>query len=239
MQTVASRRVTALLGYVSLLAAAPLMAQIGPIQPVLITEGKAEMPHNRPDLRQDYTVPIDVYVAANGTVNNVVVSESTGDVQADGIAAALMRERKFLPAMDANGRYVESVVKVTVNMFMRNNRKVVRVTLKPPPLAAETERVRKLTCRDFIWEVSRIRTEAGIRDASLEVMPYLSARMYMQQKDVSSEVETKFWDSWPNALRKIIERCEKAGNDLFFTQVLVPALDGATARDAATVATAR
>ena len=227
MKTVASRRVFALFGYVSFLFAGPLAAQVGPIQPVLVTEGRAETSQDRPDLGDDYSVPIDVEVAADGTVTNVVVSESTKNVTADGVAASYMRTRKFLPGLNDKGVPVASKVKVTVNMYKRGSRKVVRVTVKPPALAAETQRVKKLMCADFIWEVDRIREGAGIRDASLEVMPYISARMYMTQKNVPSEVEEKFWDEWPGTLRKVYDRCEKEQTSFFFTEVLVPMLDGA------------
>jgi hypothetical protein len=227
MKTVAVRRVFALCSYVAFLAAGPAAAQIGPIQPVLVLEdGKAEHSHSRPNLPDDYSVPIDVYVAPDGTVSNVVVSDSTGNLDADRIAATYMRDQKFLPGLDMKGQPVPSTVRVTVNMFKRGTHKVVKVTLKPPPIAAETDRVRKLMCADFLWEMERIRKGAGIRDASYEVMPYVSARAYMTSKDVSDEVEAKFWDMWPDALEKIVNRCEKDELKLFFSEVLVPTLDG-------------
>jgi hypothetical protein len=227
MKTPAVRRLVALLGYVSLLAAAPAFAQVGPIQPVLVLpDGRLEVGHDRPSFPEDYSIPVDVYVAVNGTVTSAVVSSSSGNVAADGVAANYMRERKFLPALDENSKPVDSVVKVNVNMFKRGARKVVRVTLKPPQMAGETLRVRKLMCADFLWEVNRIRTEAGIRDFSMEVMPFISAHMYVAQKNLPSELEEKFWDQWPNTLRKVIDRCEKDQLKFYFTEVLVPALDG-------------
>ena len=237
MQNINLRRVFALFGYVAFLAAAPVYSQVGPIQPVLITDGKVEAAHNRPDLPDDYSVPVDIRVAADGAVTSAVVSDSTGNVTADGLAAAWMRDRKFLPGLDVKGRPVESMVKVTVNMFKRGNKKVVRVTLKPPPLAVESERVKKMMCADFIFEIQRLTDDAGIRDASLEVLPYMSAHMYMTQKDVPSEVQEKFWDQWPGTLRKVVDRCQKDQLKLYYTEVLVPALDGLIpARDSETAA---
>jgi hypothetical protein len=234
MQTVTLGRVFALLRFVSILAAAPLHAQVGPIQPVLVSEGKTEVAHNRPNF-DDYSVPLDVYVDTNGAVTNTVVSDSSGNVTADGVAATLIREKTFLPALDLKGQPVDGVVKVTVNMYKRGAKKVVRITVKPPSIVAETQRVKKLMCADFLWEVTRIREQAGVRDASLEVMPYISARMYMTQKNVPSEVEVKFWDMWPGALRKTIAACEKQQTSFYFAEVLVPLLDGAMpTRDTAT-----
>ena len=69
-------------------------------------------------------------------------------------------------------------------MYKRGSKKVARVTVKPPPMAQETLRVQTLMCADFLWEIERMDKEAGIRDLSLEVMPYTSARMYMQKRNV-------------------------------------------------------
>ncbi|MEO8017303.1 MAG: hypothetical protein ABI769_05790 [Pseudomonadota bacterium] len=239
MKTPTVRRLIALLGYVSLLGALPALAQVGPIQPVLVLpDGKLEVTHDRPSFAEDYSISVDVYVTANGSVSSAVVSTSSGNVAADGVAASYMRERKFLPALDAGSKPVDSVVKVNVNMFKRGAKKVVRVTLKPPPVDGETLRVRKLMCADFLWEVNRIKSEAGIKDFSMEVMPFMSAHMYVAQKNLPSELEEKFWDQWPSTLKKVIARCEKDELKFYFTEVLVPALDGTMPTQETTTASA-
>ena len=146
--------------------------------------------------------------------SNVVVSETSGNLEADALAVAFMRDRKFLPGLNARGEPVASVVKVTVNMYKRGNRKVAHVTVKPPPMAQEKLRLKTLMCADFIWEIERMDKEAGVNDLSLEVMPYTSARMYMEQKHVPDQLETKFWDEWPTrcarsstAARRIRHAC--------------------------------
>ena len=224
----------ALLGYVSCLAAAPAFSQIGPIQPVLVTDGKVEYSHNRPDLGADYSVPVEVHVDASGATSSVLVTETSGNVQADALAVEFMRGMKFLPGLNDKSQPIRSVVKANVNMYKRGSKKVVRVTVKPPPIQQETLRVQTLMCADFLWEVERMREDAGIRDASLEVMPYTSARMYMQQKHVPDAQEEKFWDEWPGALRKAVDRCEKDQTRLFFSEVLVPTLDGVMPTQTAT-----
>jgi hypothetical protein len=228
MNNINPRRLLALFGYVASLAAGPAMAQVGPIQPVLVMVGSTpESAHTRPDLGDDYSVPLDVFVGTDGLVTKAAVSESSGNAQADAVATAYIRNRRFLPGLDARGAPVDSVLKVTVNMYKRGPKKVVRVTLKPPPFVAESSRVKKLMCADFVFEMNRLSDDANIRDASLEVLPYISAHMYMTQKNVSSDVQEKFWDEWPKTLRKIVDRCEKNQLQMFYAEVLVPALDGA------------
>jgi TonB family protein len=228
MKHLTIRRLAALFGYVSLLSAAgPAAAQIGPVQPVLVLpHGSAEIPHSRPNFTEDYSVPVDVYVDASGSVTNVVVTQTSGNVDADGAAASFLRERKFLPAINERGDAVEATVKVNVNMFKRGSRKVARITTKPPAYSAEKDRVQRMTCADFLWEVERMRKDANIKDASFEVTPYMSALLYKEMRRVSSEVEDKFWDLWPDALDKVVDRCEKQQTRLYFSDVLLPALDG-------------
>lgn len=235
MKTHTFHRFFALLGYVSCLAAAPALAQMGPIQPVMITDGKIEYAHDRPDI-DDAAVHVEVMVSASGVIQNVVVSESSGNPQADALATAFIRDRQFLPGLDGQGNAVDSSVKATVNMYKRGSRKVARVTVKPPPMAQETLRLQTLMCADFVWEIERMRKEAGIKDLSLEVMPYISARLYMQERNVPDELETTFWDEWPKALKKVVDRCEKEQTRMFFSEILLPTLDGVMPPEFATAA---
>jgi Gram-negative bacterial TonB protein C-terminal len=221
-----SSRLTALVMF-HLAFAGTATAQIGPVQPVLVLpHGDPEMPHSRPNFTADYVVPVDVYVGAAGEVQNVVVTQSSGDIEADGAAASFVRDRKFLPGVDVNGQPVDAVLKVNVNMFKRGAKKVVRVTAKPPPYALEKDRVQRMTCADFLWEVERMREGANIKDTSNEITPYMSALLYKEKRNVPIEVEAKFWDLWPDTLDKVVDRCEKQQTRLYFTEVLMPALDG-------------
>jgi hypothetical protein len=213
--------------YAACLVAGPVVAQVGPIQPVLVLEtGKTESPHKRPDLPDSYLIPVDVFVAADGSVSNVVVTETSKNLTADQLAADLMRNRRFLPALNEKGDPVAGITRVTVAMYERDKRNMVRVVVKPPELASESERVKKMMCADFLWEVKRLRKEATVDEPSLEVMPFHSARMYMEQKHVPDEVRKKFWDAWPKQLKKVVSSCEKDELKFFYAEVLVPALDG-------------
>jgi len=220
------RHLTALVMF-HLALAGPAIAQVGPVQPVLVLpSGNPEISHNRPNLPDDYAVPIDVYVNAQGKVTNVVVTQSTGNVEADGAAASFMRDRTFLPAVNDNGEAMDSLVRVTVNMFKRGSKKVARVTTKPPPLALEKARVQRMTCADFLWEVERMHDDANIKDTSFEQTPYMSALLYKDKRHIPIEVESKFWDMWTDMHEKVVSRCEKQQTRLYFTDVLMPALDG-------------
>jgi TonB family protein len=228
MKHLTFRRAIALFGYVSFLAAAgPAAAQTGPVQPVLVLpHGSPEIPHSRPNFPDDYSIPVDIFVNAKGEVTNVVVTESTGNLDADAAAASFIRARKFLPAVDERGEAIDSLVRANVNLFKRGAKKVARMTPKPPSFAAEMDRVSRMTCADFLWEVERMRKDANIKDTSFELTPYMSALLYKQKRNVPLEVESKFWDMWTATHEKVVDRCEKQQTRLYFTDVLMPALDG-------------
>jgi TonB family protein len=228
MKHLTSRRLLALFGYVSFLAlAGNAAAQVGPVQPVLVLPGGIpEISHSRPNFDIDYSVPMDVFVNAKGEVTSAVVTQSTGNIEADGAASSFMRERKFLPAVNGDGVAMDSVIRVNVNMFKRGARKVARVSSKPPSFAVEKDRVQRMTCADFLWEVERMREGANIKDTSFELTPYMSALLYKEKHQVPIEVEDKFWDMWTDMHEKVVARCEKQQTRMYFTDVLVPALDG-------------
>ena len=82
MQNFTPRRAITLLGYVLCLSAGPAFAQVGPIQPVLVLpDGKLEVTHDRPSFPEDYSIPVDVRVAADGSVTSAVVSSSSGTLR--------------------------------------------------------------------------------------------------------------------------------------------------------------
>ncbi len=228
MKHLTLRKAVALVAYVSFLAiAGNAAAQVGPVQPVLVQPtGSPEIPHDRPNFKDDYSVPLDVYVNAQGKVTNVVVTQSSDNVEADGAAASFMRARTFLPAVDDRGEATDSLVRVTVNMFKRGTKKVVRVTTKPPPMAFEKDRVQRMTCADFLWEVERMHDGANIKDTSFEQTPYMSAMLYKDKRNIPIDVESKFWDMWTDMHEKVVNRCEKQQTRMYFTDVLMPLLDG-------------
>lgn len=228
MKHLTLRKLAALVGYVSFLAVAgTAAAQVGPVQPVLVLpSGSPEIPHNRPNLPEDYSVPMDVYVDAQGKVTNVVVTQSTDNLDADAAAAAFMRERTFVPAVNAQGEAMDALVRVNLNMFKRGSKKVARVAIKPPPVALEKDRIQRMTCADFLWEVERMRKIANIKNTSYEQTPYMSALLYKTQRSIPSDVDDKFWDMWEDLHQKVVNRCEKQQTRLYFTDVLTPLLDG-------------
>lgn len=212
----------------SLSAVTPALAQLGPIEPIITSSSKPSAAlASIPNLSEDYVIPVEVIVGADGTVRNVVVSTSSGNEDADKTAVRFMMEKKFLPALDAGGNPVEGKAQGTVEVRSKTINKVLKANMKPGNTSNEVARVRKLSCKDFSWEIARLRDDAKSQTLHAEVMPWVSFRLYVVDKKVSKDVEDKLLGQWPNALVDAEKQCKAAPEKNFLSDVLLPLLDAA------------
>lgn len=207
------------------LQATPTFAQLGPIEPVIVTSNKpSKALADIPNMREDYVIPVEVTVAADGSVKDVVVSPSSGDAAADATAIKFMKEKRFLPAIDAGGQPVEATALGSVEVNSKTRHKVLKANMKPPNSQSEVTRVRQLTCKDFLWEIDRLRGAGGSTDLSREIMPWVSLRVYMSDKAIPPDAEPTYLTKWPKSLGEA-ERACKASPAKLYLDVLAPVLD--------------
>jgi TonB family protein len=219
-------RHVAVFALVGTLIAARAPAQVGPIEPIIVTGGKPSRAlADIPDLSADYVVPVEVTVGVDGSVIDVVVSTPSGDEKADKVAIAFMKEKRFLPALDANGKPVEAKAAGTVDIRSKSINKQLKANMKAPNTQNEVARVRKLKCSDFLWEIERLRNEGASTDVSREIMPWVSLRVYMLDKKLPKETEPKLLESWPRVLADAEKACKAAPEKMYLTEVLTPTLD--------------
>jgi TonB family protein len=216
----------AALVFAAALGAAPACAQVGPIEPVIVTSSKpSKTLADIPELREDYVIQVVVTVSADGTVKDVVVRPSSGDAEADTTAINFMKEKQFLPALDANAQPVEAQVLGSVEVHSKTPNKELRANMKAPNTQNEVARVRKLTCKDFLWEMNRLRGQGASPDLSREIMPWVSLRVYMLDKNIPKDAESKYLQKWPKALAEAEQSCQATPDKLYLRDVLMLTLD--------------
>jgi hypothetical protein len=206
----------------------PAFAQLGPIEPIITSSSKPSAAlANIPDLGDDYVIPVDVVVGVDGAVKSAVVSTSSGNDAADKTAVKFMMEKRFLPALDANAVPVEATAHGTVEVKSKTINKQLKATMKPGNTTNEVARVRKLTCKDFNWEIARLRDDAASPMLHAEIMPWVSFRLYVLDQKVPKEAEGKLLEAWPRALAEAEKQCKAAPEKLYLTDVLTPLLGAA------------
>ncbi len=204
-------------------------AQVGPIEPIIVTNAKPGKALAKiPDTKQDYTVPFEATVAVDGSVKAVTLPAPTGDEQVDASVVRFVSEKTFLPALDAAAQPVEATVQGTVDFKSKSINKQLKINVRPPNTQSEVARVRKLTCKDFTWEVARLRTQAGSTDLAREIMPWVSLRVYLVDRKMPLENESALLPKWPAVLAAAEEGCKAAPGKSYLNDVLTPLLDAAT-----------
>jgi len=202
------------------------LAQVGPIEPIILTSAKpSETLANIPELDGDFIIPVEVTVAPDGSVANVVVTTSSGNEAADQTAIKFMTEKKFLPALDADAQPVEGKALGSVEVNSRTRMKQLKASMKPPNIPNEIERVRKLRCKDFLWEIDRLRRQGASTDLSREIMPWVSLRVYMLDKKLPKDAEAAYLERWPKALAEAEATCKSTPERLYLNDTLVLILD--------------
>jgi TonB family protein len=201
-------------------------AQVGPIEPIILTSAKpSETLANIPELGGDFIIPVEVTVAPDGSVVNALVTTSSGNEAADQTAIKFMMEKKFLPALDANAQPVEGKALGSVEVKSSTRMKQLKASMKPPNIPNEIERVRKLRCRDFLWETDRLRRQGASTDLSREIMPWVSLRVYMLDKKLTKDAEAAYLERWPKALAEAEATCRSTPERLYLNDTLVLILD--------------
>jgi len=201
-------------------------AQVGPIEPIILTSTRpSETLANIPELGGDFIIPVEVTVAADGSVTNVVVTTSSGNEAADVTAIKFMKEKKFLPALDDHAQPVEGKALGSVEVKSKTRMKQLQASMKPPNIPNEIERVRKLRCKDFLWEIDRLRQQGASTDLSHEIMPWVSLRVYMLDKKLPKDAEAAYLERWPKALAEAEATCKSTPDRLYLNDTLVLILE--------------
>lgn len=212
----------------ALLAGGHACAQLGPIEPIIIASTKSsEALADIPDTKNDYVVPFEATVAADGTVSDVVVTTPSGEAAVDATVVRFVKEKLFLPALDVAGNPMAGKVTGTVDFKSSTINKQLKANVKPPNTQNEVARVRKLTCKDFTWEIDRLRGDGKSTDLGREIMPWVSLRVYMLDRKIPVENEGKLMPKWPRVLDDAIKGCKAAPEKAYLADVLTPLLDEA------------
>jgi TonB family protein len=215
-----------ILAALALADGSPAGAQVGPIEPIIVSGGKPSATlASMPGIGADFVIPVEVTVAADGSVSAVVVSTPSGNQAADLAAIRFMKEKRFLPALDENAQPVEGKASGNVEVLAKTRTKQLKANMKPPDIPGEIARVRKLTCKDFLWEIERLRHEGASPDVSREIMPWVSLRVYMLDRHLPRDAEPAYLQKWPQALSEAETACKATPTKAYLAETLTQILD--------------
>lgn len=213
-----------ILGLVLLPAAA--FAQTGPSDPQVIASASTAK-INVANRKLAGQLVATVKVGVDGKVKDVLVTENTTESAFEPMIVKVMQSARFRPAIDAAGTPVEASIEMKVELRNSTGAEPKPVPAKADPQLTDKEkaRIRRMTCRDFIWEWDILREEAN-DGVYTEFMPRIAISSYAQARSEAGDVvDAKVWPVSKKALKQTVDQCRDSPTAPFFDGVFKSVMD--------------
>lgn len=210
------------------LVSAAASAQTGPSDPQVIASASTAK-INVGSRKLAGQLIATVKVGDDGRVKDVLVTENTTESAFEPMIVKVMQSAKFRPAIDASGATVESSIEMKVELKSSTGAEPKPVPAKSDPQLTDKEkaRIRKMSCKDFIWEWDVLRDAAG-DGVYTEFMPRIAITMYAQARSEAGDVvDAKVWPASRKALKQSVDQCRDNPTAPFFEGVFKSVLDEA------------
>ena len=221
-----ARAVVLSLGIILIPAGA--LAQTGPSDPqVIAAASTAKISVGNRKLAGQLVATLRVGV--DGRVKDVLVTENTTEAAFEPMIVKVMQSAKFRPAIDAAGTPADGSVEMKVELRSSTGAEPKPVPAKSDPQLTDREkaRIRKMTCKDFIWEWDILRDAAG-DSVYTEFMPRIAVSMYAQARSEAGDVvDAKVWPASKKALKQTVDHCRDNSAQLFWQDTFKPVMDEA------------
>jgi hypothetical protein len=207
---------------------AAAFAQVGPSEPqVIAAASTAKISVGNRKLAGQLVAT--VRVADDGKVKEVLVTDNTAEPSYAPQIHKVLHSPRFRPAIDASGTPIEASIEMKVELRQSTGPEPKPVPAKPDPQLTDKEkaRIRKMTCRDFIWEWDILRDEAK-DSVTTEFMPRIATLMYAAVRTEAGDyVDAKIWKSAAKGLREAVDQCRDQPQAPFFDGIFKSVMDEA------------
>ena len=202
-------------------------AQVGPSAARVISR---PMPSKAPGGSQEYNAEAELLFDRKGRVDRVDILSGTGDEAFDKQWRKSLSDWRFVPAVDANGEPAESNVRTTYK-----NNGVAVLPVVPggnTPSAArsvieESERLERLTCKDFLWEYEFVIDALPRRLALLDPLLKTPQVMLTAELRLTAEQQAALRDRYDQLISDAARQCRDNPEGPFWSGTLKPLLQGA------------
>jgi hypothetical protein len=207
---------------------AAAVAQTGPAEPQVIASA-ATAKINVGSRKLAGQLVATVKVGVDGKVKDVLVTENTTESAFEPMLVKVLQSAKFRPAIDAAGTLIESSTEMKVELRTSTGSEPKPVPAKSDAQLTDKEkaRIRKMTCKDFIWEWDYLRDAAG-DGVYTEYMPRIAIIAYAQARSAAGDVvDAKVWPASKKALKETVDQCRDNPTAPFFDGIFKSVMDAA------------
>jgi TonB family protein len=201
-------------------------AQVGPAAARVISR---PMPSKAP-AAQTFNAEAVLLVDSRGRVDRVEILSGSGDEAFDKQWRKSLSDWRFVPAVGADGEPAESNVRTSY----KNN--VITVLPVAPsgatPSAArtvleESERLERLTCKDFLWEYAIVTDSMSRRLALMDPLLKTPQVMLTAEMRLTAEQQATLRDRYDEVVNDAAKQCRDTPDAAFWSVVLKPLMQGA------------
>jgi hypothetical protein len=171
-------------------------------------------------------------VGADGRVGEVLVTENSTEAVFEPMLVKVLQSAKFRPAIDAAGSPVDSSIEMKVELRTSTGAEPKPAPAKPDPQLTDKEkaRLRKMSCKDFLWEWDILREAAG-DGVYTEFMPRIAVSLYAQERSQAGDVvDSKVWPVAKKVLKETVEQCRDNTVQPFWQGTFKPVMDAAVSK---------
>jgi TonB family protein len=222
MRGLSVRKIIVLTGFLALIPAA--QAQMGPSDARAISR---PMPSKAPSGVQTFAAEAELIVSRKGRVDFVEVVTSSGDPAFDKEWKKSLSDWRYVPAVGADGQPVESHSHVTYKNTGISERPSSPTGATPANPVADSERLDRLTCKDFLWEYYIVTNTLPRRLALMDPLlktPLLAFNAEARTEPAQQQALRERYDEIVNEAAK---QCRDNPDTVFWPGVLKPLLQAA------------
>ncbi len=207
------RQVIVSLGLLALVPAA--QAQMGPSAPRIVSK---QMPSKAP-AALTFTAEADLLVHSDGEVGTISITTSSGDADFDKQWKKSMSYWRFVPSVDGAGQPEQSTVHVT---YKNTGLTIGGATSNP---VTDSERIDKMSCKDFDWEYRIVSDSLARRFALLDPLLKTPKIMLVAENKLSESQVAVLNERYDDVINDVAKHCRDNPTDAFWKAVLKPALE--------------
>jgi TonB family protein len=206
-----------------LVFAASAQAQLGPSSPRAVVR---HMPTKAPAMAT-FNAEAELRIATDGDVDSVTIVTGSGDEAFDKQWKKSMSDWQFVPAVDAAGQPAESQVRVTYKssggLSIQAGDNATRNAV------IESERIARMTCRDYSWEYFFVTNALPRRLALLDPLLKTPLVMLAAESPLTEAQSQSLRERYDQLISDAIKQCRDDPEAAFWTAVFKPNLQSALA----------
>jgi hypothetical protein len=222
----------------TLIAAANSGAQVAPSHAYPIKTASPKPPVMQFDSK-DRTAEVDVLIGPDGRAISTTLVTRSGSGIYDERVRGFWRAQPFVPAIDADGKPVESTLRTraiysvrlpperSAGIAYRTNGFRFRMEIadeKPGDTAARIERMR---CRDVTWEYDFMRGVAPKANLRHEEIFHIAFAMLIAARHLSTESRDALIAQWDALVDQTLDSCRAQPAARYWKDAFAPTFDSA------------